>query len=88
MVSMQIKRAGFSAPTPIQAQAWPIAMAGRDMVAIAKTGAGLRQPFALATAGFASCITVCMCLWSLDEPRFCTTCCILVHALRSSQHID
>ncbi len=44
MLSAQIKRAGFSAPTPIQAQAWPIAMAGRDMVAIAKTGADLRQP--------------------------------------------
>nr|VDC81201.1 unnamed protein product [Brassica rapa] len=32
--------AGFSAPTPIQAQSWPIAMQGRDIVAIAKTGSG------------------------------------------------
>ena len=38
----QIKRAGFASPTPIQAQAWPIAMAGRDMVAIAKTGTSCR----------------------------------------------
>ena len=29
---------GFSAPTPIQAQVWPIANAGRDLVGIAKTG--------------------------------------------------
>ncbi|KAK9673706.1 hypothetical protein RND81_12G185100 [Saponaria officinalis] len=33
-------QAGFSAPTPIQAQSWPIAMQGRDIVAIAKTGSG------------------------------------------------
>ncbi|KAH9602279.1 hypothetical protein KSS87_015440 [Heliosperma pusillum] len=32
--------AGFSAPTPIQAQSWPIALQGRDIVAIAKTGSG------------------------------------------------
>lgn len=32
--------AGFSAPTPIQAQSWPLALQGRDMVAIAKTGSG------------------------------------------------
>ena len=34
----QIQRAGFKAPTPIQAQAWPVALNGRDLVAIAKTG--------------------------------------------------
>ncbi|KAL0388929.1 UNVERIFIED_CONTAM: DEAD-box ATP-dependent RNA helicase 40 [Sesamum radiatum] len=32
--------AGFSAPTPIQAQTWPIALQNRDIVAIAKTGSG------------------------------------------------
>lgn len=32
--------AGFSAPTPIQAQSWPIALQSRDIVAIAKTGSG------------------------------------------------
>ncbi|CAD5331688.1 unnamed protein product [Arabidopsis thaliana] len=32
--------AGFSAPSPIQAQSWPIAMQNRDIVAIAKTGSG------------------------------------------------
>lgn len=27
-------------PTPIQAQGWPIALSGRDMVGIAQTGSG------------------------------------------------
>lgn len=36
----QVQLAGFSAPTPIQAQSWPIALHGRDIVAIAKTGSG------------------------------------------------
>ncbi|KAI8031230.1 hypothetical protein LOK49_LG01G04012 [Camellia lanceoleosa] len=36
----EVKQAGFSAPTPIQAQSWPIALQKRDIVAIAKTGSG------------------------------------------------
>ncbi|KAJ6826178.1 DEAD-box ATP-dependent RNA helicase 14-like [Iris pallida] len=36
----EVHRAGFSVPTPIQAQSWPIALKGRDVVAIAKTGSG------------------------------------------------
>lgn len=36
----QIRKAGFPSPTPIQAQAWPVALSGRDLVAIAKTGSG------------------------------------------------
>ncbi|XP_039014319.1 DEAD-box ATP-dependent RNA helicase 46-like isoform X2 [Hibiscus syriacus] len=36
----EVRNAGFSAPTPIQAQSWPIALQGRDIVAIAKTGSG------------------------------------------------
>uniref|UniRef100_A0A803MUF8 RNA helicase n=1 Tax=Chenopodium quinoa TaxID=63459 RepID=A0A803MUF8_CHEQI len=39
-VCHMVHQAGFSAPTPIQAQSWPIAMQGRDIVAIAKTGSG------------------------------------------------
>lgn len=31
---------GFTAPTPIQSQGWPIALSGRDLVGIAKTGSG------------------------------------------------
>ncbi|KAG5011679.1 hypothetical protein AAZX31_09G030700 [Glycine max] len=36
----EIYSAGFSSPTPIQAQTWPVALQGRDIVAIAKTGSG------------------------------------------------
>ncbi|XP_050094786.1 probable ATP-dependent RNA helicase DDX17 isoform X2 [Anopheles aquasalis] len=36
----ELRYAGFTAPTPIQAQGWPIALSGRDMVGIAKTGSG------------------------------------------------
>ncbi len=43
----QIRRAGFSAPTPIQAAAWPVALSGRDLVAIAKTGSGKTCGFLL-----------------------------------------
>ena len=37
---LQVRSAGFSAPTPIQAQSWPIALQSRDIVAVAKTGSG------------------------------------------------
>jgi len=33
-------RAGFTAPTPIQGQGWPIAVQGKDQICIAKTGSG------------------------------------------------
>ncbi|XP_024996140.1 ATP-dependent RNA helicase-like protein DB10 isoform X2 [Cynara cardunculus var. scolymus] len=36
----EVLQAGFSAPTPIQAQSWPIALQSRDIVAVAKTGSG------------------------------------------------
>ncbi|XAR58205.1 RNA helicase [Bertholletia excelsa] len=36
----EVYHAGFSAPTPIQAQSWPVALQSRDIVAIAKTGSG------------------------------------------------
>ena len=35
-----IKRQNWSTPTPIQAQGWPIALSGQDMVGIAQTGSG------------------------------------------------
>ena len=42
-----IRAQGFSAPTPIQCQAWPMALSGRDVVAIAQTGSGKTIAFAL-----------------------------------------
>lgn len=37
---MQVMTQGFSEPTAIQAQSWPIALSGRDLVGIAHTGSG------------------------------------------------
>ena len=36
----QIRRNSWAAPTSIQAQAWPIAFSGKNMVGIAQTGSG------------------------------------------------
>merc|ERR1719458_1644601 len=40
-------RAGFQAPTPIQAQSWPVALSDRDVISIAKTGSGKTLSFLL-----------------------------------------
>ena len=37
----------FDAPTPIQAQSWPVALAGSDLIAVAKTGSGKTLAFLL-----------------------------------------
>ena len=39
---------GYTAMTPIQAAAWPLALAGHDLIAQAKTGSGKTAAFALA----------------------------------------
>ncbi|XP_037046610.1 DEAD-box ATP-dependent RNA helicase 20-like isoform X4 [Bradysia coprophila] len=39
-VMIEMKKQGFTTPTSIQAQGWPIALSGRDMVGIAQTGSG------------------------------------------------
>ena len=36
----EVMKAGFTAPTPIQAQGWPMALLGRDLVGLAETGSG------------------------------------------------
>lgn len=36
----EIERQGYQKPTPIQAQGWPIALSGLNMVGVAKTGSG------------------------------------------------
>lgn len=38
---------GFSEPTPIQAQGWPMVLSGRDVVGIAETGSGKTLAFIL-----------------------------------------
>ncbi|KAJ2157432.1 pre-mRNA processing RNA-helicase [Coemansia sp. RSA 552] len=42
-----IKRQGFETPTPIQAQAIPAILSGRDMIGVAKTGSGKTLAFIL-----------------------------------------
>ncbi|CAA0814628.1 DEAD-box ATP-dependent RNA helicase 20 [Striga hermonthica] len=39
-VMQEIVKAGFTEPTPIQAQGWPMALKGRDLIGIAETGSG------------------------------------------------
>lgn len=35
-----INKQNWTDPTPIQAQGWPLALSGQDMVGIAQTGSG------------------------------------------------
>ncbi|XP_077301442.1 uncharacterized protein LOC143922038 [Arctopsyche grandis] len=46
-VSKRFFDKGFTTPTPIQAQGWPMALSGRDMVGIASTGSGKTLSFVL-----------------------------------------
>ena len=39
-IYIYFRKQGFEEPTAIQAQGWPIALSGRDMVGIAQTGSG------------------------------------------------
>jgi len=43
----EISKQGFTVPTSIQAQGWPIALSGRDMVGIAQTGSGKTLAYVL-----------------------------------------
>jgi len=36
----EINKAGFTEPTAIQAQGWPMALKGRDLIGLAETGSG------------------------------------------------
>jgi len=45
LVHEEIQRAGFTEPTPIQAQCWPILAAGHDVIGIAKSGSGKTLAF-------------------------------------------
>lgn len=43
----EIGKQGFTRPTAIQAQGWPIALSGRDMVGVAQTGSGKTLAYVL-----------------------------------------
>ncbi|XP_020282118.1 DEAD-box ATP-dependent RNA helicase 20-like isoform X2 [Pseudomyrmex gracilis] len=43
----EIRKQGFAEPTAIQAQGWPIALSGRDLVGIAQTGSGKTLAYVL-----------------------------------------
>lgn len=42
-----LKKEGFQAPTPIQAAAWPVVLAGKDVISVARTGSGKTLGFLL-----------------------------------------
>ena len=46
-IKQVIRKNGFTAPTPVQAQGWPIALSGQDMIGIAQTGSGKTLGFTL-----------------------------------------
>lgn len=46
-VQAALKATGFKEPSPIQAQGWPIALSGVDVVGVAKTGSGKTLGFLL-----------------------------------------
>jgi ATP-dependent RNA helicase DDX5/DBP2 len=43
----EVRAQGFSAPTAIQSQGWPMALSGRDVVGIAETGSGKTLTYCL-----------------------------------------
>jgi ATP-dependent RNA helicase DDX5/DBP2 len=46
-VMNEVKAQGFTKPTPIQSQGWPMALSGRDVVGIAETGSGKTLTYCL-----------------------------------------
>ncbi|KAG1680759.1 hypothetical protein FOA52_008092 [Chlamydomonas sp. UWO 241] len=46
-VLAEVLKAGFGAPTPIQAQGWPMALQGRDLIGLAETGSGKTLAYVL-----------------------------------------
>lgn len=42
-----IDKAGFTSPSPIQCQAWPVLLSGDDLIGIAQTGTGKTLAFLL-----------------------------------------
>ena len=46
-IQKRLQKEGFAEPTPIQAQGWPMALSGRNMVGIAQTGSGKTLSYVL-----------------------------------------
>jgi len=46
-IMKELMAAGFSKPTPIQSQGWPMALSGQDVIGVAKTGSGKTLAFLL-----------------------------------------
>eukprot|EP00531_Pseudo-nitzschia_arenysensis_P003945 CAMPEP_0116148080 /NCGR_PEP_ID=MMETSP0329-20121206/18139_1 /TAXON_ID=697910 /ORGANISM="Pseudo-nitzschia arenysensis, Strain B593" /LENGTH=483 /DNA_ID=CAMNT_0003644135 /DNA_START=40 /DNA_END=1488 /DNA_ORIENTATION=- len=46
-IQTALSSAGFEKPSPIQAKAWPVAISGKDVIAVAKTGSGKTLGFLL-----------------------------------------
>jgi len=42
---VQIRRSGFTTPTPIQSIAWPVALEKHNLIGIASTGSGKTAAF-------------------------------------------
>ena len=66
---LQLLQAEYGKPTPVQAVTWPLAAAGRDLVAVAATGSGKTLAYVLpallrglaakpTTAGEPSCVVM------------------------------
>lgn len=47
-----IARQNFTEPTAIQAQGWPVALSGLDMVGVAQTGSGKTLSVSLGKLGY------------------------------------
>ncbi len=46
-VLKEVLKQGFTQPSPIQSQGWPMALLGRDMIGISATGSGKTLAFLL-----------------------------------------
>lgn len=76
-----VLKAGFTEPTAIQAQGWPMALKGRDLVGLAVTGSGKTLAYLLPAIVHVnaqpilckSCQLLCM---SNVQPILCKSLCI------------